>query len=632
MEQINTIDKISAVYRNTAEEARQELNKVQQKIYRIGSLRLLLFVAGVVGIIYFWSESWGILACIALITLLPFLFLMKYHNRLFHRKDYLEKKMEINEQELAALDYDTSSFDDGEAYIDPTHLYTYDLDVFGPHSLFQYINRTCTQPGKHRLAHWLGKHLERKEEIIRRQEAVSELARELKSRRRSRTLGLLYKGKPADETELCQWAESPSIFRSRKLLRLLPVLVTGANLICLALVMAGILSASIYGIIWTCFVIAGFGFTGKVTKMQAIYGKKLQILSTYAALLHLMEKQPAQATLLKEIRQQIDGEKRKASHSISRLNKLMDELDQRNNVFMYVILNGLFFWELRQIMRIEAWKEQYAAELPGWLDAIGQMDALNSLATFAYNHPDYIYPKIVQAERKGKGNLNKEEESNSETEAPINAPSSFRLRAEALGHPLMNRDRCVRNDIDMVKRPFFIIVTGANMAGKSTYLRTVGINYLLACIGAPVCARQMEICPARLITSLRTSDSLNDNESYFFAELKRLKLIIDKLQAGEELFIILDEILKGTNSMDKQKGSFSLIKQFMTLQANGTIATHDLLLGTHIDLFPDDIRIYRFEADITDNELTFSYRLRPGIAQNMNACFLMKKMGIAVAD
>ena len=163
---------------------------------------------------------------------------------LFHRKDYLEKKMEINEQELAALDYDTSSFDDGEAYIDPTHLYTYDLDVFGPHSLFQYINRTCTQPGKHRLAHWLGKHLERKEEIIRRQEAVSELAPELKFRQRFRILGLLYKGKAADETELCQWAESPSIFRSRKLLRLLPVLVTGANLICLALVMAGILSAS----------------------------------------------------------------------------------------------------------------------------------------------------------------------------------------------------------------------------------------------------------------------------------------------------------------------------------------------------------------------------------------------------
>ena len=618
MKQMNTIDKIRTIYRNTAEEARQKLNKIQQKIYRIGTLRLLLFVAGVTGIIYFRSESWSTLAGIALVTLLPFLLLVKCHNRLFHRKDYLEKKIEINEQELAALNYDTSAFDDGEAYIDPTHLYTYDLDVFGPHSLFQYINRTCTQPGKHRLASWLGKHLEEKEEIIRRQEAVGELAAELGFRQRFRILGLLHKGKAADETELCQWAESPSIFRTRKPLRLLPPLVTGTNIICLGLAIAGILPASIYGIIWTCFVIAGFGFTGKITKMQAIYGKKLQILSTYAGLLRLMEKQPAQAALLKEIKLQIGREKRKASHSISQLNKLMNELDQRNNVFMYVILNGLFFWELRQIMRIEAWKEQYAAELPGWLDAIGQMDALNSLATFAYNHPDYVYPAICQTK--------------ADADTHKSSPSPFRLRAQALGHPLMNRDRCVRNDIDMAKRPFFIIITGANMAGKSTYLRTVGINYLLACIGAPVCARQMEICPARLITSLRTSDSLNDNESYFFAELKRLKLIIDKLQAGEELFIILDEILKGTNSMDKQKGSFALIKQFMTLQANGIIATHDLLLGTLIELFPDNIRNYCFEADITDNELTFSYRLRPGIAQNMNACFLMKKMGIAVAD
>ncbi|MDE6348554.1 MAG: hypothetical protein K2L60_07870 [Bacteroides sp.] len=611
---MNTIDKISATYRRAAQEARRQLNHVQQKIYRISTLRLLLFVAGAAGIIYFRNENWSVPAGIALVTLLPFLLLIKYHNRLFHRKEYLEKEIEINEQELAALDYDTSAFDDDKAYTDPTHLYAYDLDVFGPHSLFQYINRTCTQPGTHRLAAWLGKPLERKEEIVRRQEAVAQLAPELQFRQRFRILGLLHKGKAADETELRQWAESPSIFRNRKLLRLLPPLVTGTNALCLALVLAGILPASIYGIVWSGFVLAGFGFTGRITRMQAIYGKKLQILATYASLLRLMEQQSAPTALLKAIKQQIGGEKQKASHSIGRLSKLMDELDQRNNVFMYVILNGLFFWELRQIMRIEAWKEQYAAELPQWLDAIGQTDALCSLATFAYNHPDYIYPTLVQAD------------------ADAGTCPPFRLRAEALGHPLMHRDRCVRNDIDMTKRPSFIIITGANMAGKSTYLRTVGINYLLACIGAPVCARQMEVCPARLVTSLRTSDSLNDNESYFFAELKRLKLIIDKLQAGEQLFIILDEILKGTNSMDKQKGSFALIRQFMTLQANGIIATHDLLLGTLIDLFPDDIRNYRFEADITDNELTFSYRLRPGVAQNMNACFLMKKMGIAVAD
>ena len=611
-------EQIITTYQQIIQKTELELQNARKRIYYISLLRLILFVGAVANAIIFWSDGWLCLSAFAILPFILFIWLVKRHNFWFYRKDFLKKKIEINEQELRAMQYDFSDFDDGKEFVNPSHLYTLDLDVFGEHSLFQYINRTCTQPGKHRLASWLGKHLEEKEEIIRRQEAVGELAAELGFRQRFRILGLLHKGKAADETELCQWAESPSIFRTRKPLRLLPPLVTGTNIICLGLAIAGILPASIYGIIWTCFVIAGFGFTGKITKMQAIYGKKLQILSTYAGLLRLMEKQPAQAALLKEIKLQIGREKRKASHSISQLNKLMDELDQRNNVFMYVILNGLFFWELRQIMRIEAWKEQYAAELPGWLDAIGQMDALNSLATFAYNHPDYVYPAIYQTK--------------TDADTHKSSPSPFRLRAQALGHPLMNRDRCVRNDIDMAKRPFFIIITGANMAGKSTYLRTVGINYLLACIGAPVCARQMEICPARLITSLRTSDSLNDNESYFFAELKRLKLIIDKLQAGEELFIILDEILKGTNSMDKQKGSFALIKQFMTLQANGIIATHDLLLGTLIELFPDNIRNYCFEADITDNELTFSYRLRPGIAQNMNACFLMKKMGIAVAD
>ena len=340
--------------------------------------------------------------------------------------------------------------------------------------------------------------------------------------------------------------------------------------------------------------------------MQALYGKKLKILATYASLIHIIEEKEYHSAVLQEIKELVGGDKQTASQAVKKLTALMNALDQRNNMLMSFVLNGALFWELRQIMRIEAWKEKHASELPSWLKAIGEMDAYCSLATFAYNHPEYIYPQITS--------------------------TPFSMEAEALGHPLMNRDKCVCNDIDIAKRPFFIIITGANMAGKSTYLRTVGINYLLACIGAPVWAKQMKLYPSRLITSLRTSDSLTDNESYFFAELKRLKLIIDKLNAGEELFIILDEILKGTNSTDKQKGSFALIKQFMALQANGIIATHDLMLGTLINLFPEDIRNYCFEAEITNNELTFSYQMKNGVAQNMNACFLMKKMGIAVID
>ena len=194
----------------------------------------------------------------------------------------------------------------------------------------------------------------------------------------------------------------------------------------------------------------------------------------------------------------------------------------------------------------------------------------------------------------------------------------------------MNRTTCVKNDIEFTEYPYFLIITGANMAGKSTYLRTIGVNFVLACMGAPVCADSLRFTPSNLVTSLRTSDSLNDNESYFFAELKRLKMIIDRLESGEKLFIILDEILKGTNSVDKQKGSIALVQQFIRLQSCGIIATHDLLLGSLEQTFPQHIKNYRFEADITNDTLTFSYRLKEGIAQNMNATFLMKKMGITL--
>ena len=396
---MESIEKIKSTYSRIAEEAQQESNKIQQAIYHTGSLRLLLFVAGIAGIIYFREESWTILAGIALVTLLPFILLIKYHNNLFRRKDYQEKRAEVNRQELAALDYDTSCFDAGEEFVDPAHLYAYDLDVFGTHSLFQYVNRTCTEPGKRLLANWLGQHLEKKEDILERQAAVRELAPELQFRQHFRILGMLHKGTAADETELKAWAASPGVFRKNKFLRLLPATVTGINGICLLLMLTGYLPASMWGVIWTLFVTAGFAFTGKITKIQAVYGKKLQILGTYAGLLKLMEAQPMQCNLLKRIKEEIGGEQRKASLAISRLSKLMNELDQRNNVFMYVILNGLFFWELRQIMRIETWKEQYAHELPHWLSALGQMDALNSLATFAYNHPDYSYPTLLEIGR-----------------------------------------------------------------------------------------------------------------------------------------------------------------------------------------------------------------------------------------
>lgn len=609
-----TENEIRAAYRQDAERAAGEVTKTQRLIYRTGTLRLLLFGGAVAAVIGLWGQG-ALMYAVTAACLLPFLLLVKYHNRLFLRKDYQEKRLEVNRQELAALDQDTSAFDDGKEFADPAHPYTYDLDVFGPRSLFQYVNRTCTRLGREQLARWMACHLDKREPILRRQEAVQELAAKASFRQHFRILGLLNKGQAADRAELLKWAQSPVRYRNRGLLRRLPHMVTAVNLLCLAGVVTGVLPGNVWGVLWFGIVVASFAFTRQITKVQSVYGQKLRILGTYAKLLQTMDEEPMEAPLLRAVKDKIGGDRRQASQAIRRLVKLMNELDQRNNYLMYTVLNGCFFWELWQIMRIEAWKEVHAGELPHWLEAIGEMDALCSLGTFAYNHPEgYTYPDILGDTNTGTDN----------------ADTPFRLEAETMGHPLIPRDRCVRNDIRMTRRPAFIIITGANMAGKSTYLRTIGVNYLLACIGAPTCAERMSLYPARLMTSLRTTDSLSDNESYFFAELKRLKSIIDRLQSGEQLFIILDEILKGTNSADKQRGSFALVQQLMRLRANGIIATHDLLLGTLKDRFPDCIDNFRFEADITGDELTFSYRLRPGVAQNMNACFLMKKMGIAM--
>ena len=338
--------------------------------------------------------------------------------------------------------------------------------------------------------------------------------------------------------------------------------------------------------------------------IQETYGKKLKTLNRYAKLITLAKGETWQAPALRELTDKLDIDGHSPAEALMQLSKELDRLDLRNNQLLYVILEGSMFFQLRQIVRIERWKARYGKYLMGWLEAVGELDALCSLGTFAYNHPAYTYPTI--------------------------AGQPFCFLARNMGHPLMPEAQCVKNDAAIPSRPYFLIITGANMAGKSTYLRTIGVNYLLACMGCPVCCESLTLYPAQLITSLRTTDSLSDNESYFFAELKRLKRIIDLLNEGKELFIILDEILKGTNSADKQKGSLDLIRQFMRLKADGIIATHDLLLGTLAEQFPDEIRNYCFEADITDNELTFSYRLREGVAQNMNACFLMKKMGITV--
>lgn len=592
-------------YTQRIDETLRQLSKTKTQINRISLLRVLLFVAGFAGLILFYrSGTWAVVLTVCC-TFLPFFILVKVHNRLYFRKEQLETQLKLNQDELKGLEGDYSVFDEGREFIDAGHPYSYDLDLFGCKSLFQALGRTCTHIGKQTLATWMQHHLTEKTAIETRQESIRDMSRRMEFREAFRVTGSINRGADSDEEEISRWSRTPSVLQHLWWVKLCLWAVPGINILLLALGLLNILSLSWFGMMFTVFVILSFGLIQRVTLIQESYGKKLKTLNRYARLITLAKGETWQAPALRELTDKLDIDGHSPAEALTQLSKELDRLDLRNNQLLYVILEGSMFFQLRQIVRIERWKARYGKYLMGWLEAVGELDALCSLGTFAYNHPAYTYPTI--------------------------AGQSFCFLARNMGHPLMPEAQCVKNDATIPSRPYFLIITGANMAGKSTYLRTIGVNYLLACMGCPVCCESLTLYPAQLITSLRTTDSLSDNESYFFAELKRLKRIIDLLDEGQELFIILDEILKGTNSADKQKGSLDLIRQFMRLKADGIIATHDLLLGTLADQFPEYIRNYCFEADIKDNELTFSYRLREGVAQNMNACFLMRKMGITIS-
>ena len=582
-----------------------QLQQVKKQIFRISMLRLALFIAGIAGLYFFFNQTTLLIVCICL-TFLPLFILVKIHNRFFIRKEWLETRARIIQEELQALSGDYSSFEDGKEYVNPEHPYSFDLDIFGRRSLFQSINRTCTFFGKVRLAEWLQNHLHEKTSIEKRQEMIREISEHTLFREQFRVAGLVHHGQSSDGEKIQAWSQSPAQYLHAGWVKAFIWGVPVINSLLLITSLAGWTSFSWLGLSFGIFLVLSFGIIKRATYIQETYGKQLKSLNGYARLIALAKAEEWKSAGMQELMERFNLNGQSPVQALQQLSKELDRLDLRNNQFLYVLLEGSIFFQLQEIVRIERWKVRYGQHISEWLETVGELDALCSLGTFAYNHPQYTYPEL--------------------TEKP------FCFLATQMGHPLMPASQCVKNDATIPSRPFFLIITGANMAGKSTYLRTIGVNYLLACIGAPVCCERLRLHPNQLITSLRTSDSLSDNESYFFAELKRLKRIIDLLNQGQQLFIILDEILKGTNSMDKQKGSFDLIRQFMQLKANGIIATHDLLLGSLIKQFPEEIRNYCFEADIKENELTFSYKLREGVAQNMNACFLMKKMGIILQE
>lgn len=597
-----TLKEVKKTYNNLIALESKKLAQIKKTIFQVGTVRLLIVLGSILLCYLLWGNAEIVVPIIG-ISIVFFLFLMKYHNKLFFKKRYCEILILNAENELKALDYDFSSFDGAPEMSDGDHSYSMDLDLFGDHSFFQSINRTVTFLGKNKLANTLLYPFEAKDEIIKQQEAIQELTSKPELLHHFRAVGQMTDIGDLDVHEFSkQFKETKLLSDSswRYLVYIAPALFA----IIVLLSILQVVPCSTIGGCWAFLFLLSLVPLKDINLKIGLFNKRLDTLQTYSRLFKTIETETFSSDLLKELQQRVT-EPTSASVAIHKLKSHSNNLDQSSNVLGLLVLNPILFWNVAYAIKIEKWIGSYENNVKEWFSSLARFDSLVSFALFSYNHPDYTFPQVAD---------------------------TYMLAGKELGHPLLNRHVCVRNDLDIEKHPFFLVVTGANMAGKSTYLRTIGLNLVLACSGAPVCANSLTFYPFKLVTNLRTSDSLTDNESYFFAELKRLKMIIDRLQSGEPLFIILDEILKGTNSEDKQKGSIALMKQLVSLNGNGIIATHDLILGNLEKEFPDAIKNYRFEADIKDEHLSFTYKIREGVAQNMNASFLMKKMGITGLD
>lgn len=593
------INEIESYYSNIITKYQGESDQLKKVIFWVGTIRLIIAIAAIVCAYILWGDTSIVIASI-IIFFVAFLALMKYHNRLFIKKSYCEQQITNAQNELKGINYDFSAFDGAPEKTDAEHSFSLDLDLFGKRSFFQSINRTVTSFGKDALANIFIHPFENKKDILDQQQAVEELKQKGKLLSHFRAIGQMSEADSLNSKDFSASFKRAPILKNSILWKSMVYIMPLIHILFGLLVYFDMMAGGYYSIVYILTLGISFVPGKKVMQIMETFNEKSKVLDTYSKLFKIIEDENVQSDKLKNIQSQLKGVAN-ASYAINQLKSYHNNLTVSYTFPVLMLFNPYLLWNVKYAIKVEQWTEKYKSEIAQWFEAIAQFDMLVSMGIFAFNHPDYTYPQVAD---------------------------KFIFEGKALGHPMLHRDTCVRNDVNISKTPFFLVITGANMAGKSTYLRTIGMNHTMACAGVPVCAESLTFYPCRLVTNLRTADSLADNESYFFAELKRLKMIIDRLQAGEELFIILDEILKGTNSEDKQKGSMALMKQLISLNGNGIIATHDLLLGNLEQEYPDNVKDYRFEADITNDQLTFSYKIREGVAQNMNACFLMKKMGI----
>ena len=584
-------------YEHNIESHNQNIKLVKSNLTQLVFLRTVEFAAGILLSYFMFSVNGFLFAGSIIVTLVVFGILVKKHILLKEKRDFILNLIAINENEISALKGDFSMFNNGSKFIIPEHNYTHDLDVFGKRSIYQYTNRTILEEGSIKLSGWFnGENLP--QDLIQQQSVINGLSTKVKWRQEYQASGMLHGSSSNENKSLKELLFNYKITFQKPIFKILEIvlpILTTVLFFCWGFGVIGFMPYFLYTLVPIGITAV---FLKKTNKNYADLDKNLPALKKAQKLLELIENETFDDNVYQLIGEIKKGEG--ASKSLLKLIKATENLEARNNPVGGILFNIFLLWDIKCQRKIENEIIKIKPELEVWLEMLSQVDALNSLGNFHYNHPEYTFPK--------------------KSEDVI-------LKANELGHPFLPKRDRVDNSFETNDFGHFTIITGANMAGKSTFLRSVGVSLIMAKMGMPVCAKEYEFKDIQLFTSMRTTDSLQDNESYFYTELKRLKILVDKLKKGEKLFIILDEILKGTNSKDKAKGSEKFIAKIVGLNAAGIIATHDLSL-TNLSEKHSKINNLCFEVEFGESDLIFDYKLKPGVCKNMNASFLMDKMGI----
>jgi DNA mismatch repair ATPase MutS len=590
-------DRIS-FYEQRVNQLIQELATLNYQLRQISRSRLAFFLLIVASIA---ASAW--LSSLLIITTFAFIALfgiqVKRHAVTSGEVALCEKILKLNEDELAFMRGNKSVFQQGDMQLAGDHIYAIDLDIFGKGSLFQAIDRTGTWEGRGLVMDTLLRLPKDISIIERRKEALAELENEVEWRQRFNVVGQLAEETPGDMPALRKWVDQPDFFQGRAWWIWVARIVSAISV---ALIAWMFIAQTFYALAFFGWLIFNSIIRGILEREMKSYfnsfGSRTKLFQKFSDLFVLVSRKQFKSSLVKEHYENVN----QAAGAFMELSRLANRVDQRLNGLVGPLMNGLFLFDVWNVHAIESWRIKHRSEVDSWIIALANIDMLNSLANYKFNHPAFVDATIMSG------------------------PSQ--VIARSMGHPLLPFNESVKNDYELGITSKAHIVTGSNMAGKSTFIRTVGLNIILALNGMPVCAESFTCTVLSIASCIRITDSLEEHASYFRAELIRLEHVVQMLKTGEPYIVLLDEILRGTNSDDKRMGTLAFFKKLKDYNCVAILATHDLVIGKLEEQFPGHYANYCFESELRGSQLHFDYKLRKGVSSSTNATFLMKSLGL----